>query len=171
MSNDVWVAGKDIYELMYHYVATHHPNLASVDKDIAILMKGKAGSRGGQKVLGTAKKAPPILDVLGKDTYKFILEIAADQWQVLTNTQQGALMDHLLCACRVEEDEKTGDLKCTIASPEVSFFWDELKRNGDWRPRPQQEDGSSMDVEELLGGLSGDGDSDKASPKKKAKKS
>lgn len=152
MSTDIWVAGEEVRSLVEHYIANYHPSLASVDKSIAILFKGSATKRGGQVVLGTAKKAPAILDVLGNDTYRFILEIAADEWKTLTNEQQGALIDHLLCACRVEEDEETGDLKCSIASPEVSFFWDELKRHGDWRPRPQQEDGSSMDVEQILKG-------------------
>lgn len=172
--SDVWEADKAVYDLMLHYVAHHHPALASVDKDIAILMKGKAGKRGGQVVLGSSKKAPAILDVLGKDTYKFVLEIAADEWKTLTNTQQGALMDHLLCACRVEDDEKTGELKCSIASPEVSYFWAELERNGDWRPHPQQENGSSMDLEEVLGALGGgkkDEDGETKGVKKKDKKS
>jgi hypothetical protein len=164
---DVWVAGEEVYKLMQHFVANYHPSLAGYDKDIAILMRGKASKRGGQKVLGTAKKAPPILDVLGKDSYKFILEIAADEWQTLTNEQQGALMDHLLCACRAEEDEKTQEMKFSIAAPEVSFYWDELKRHGDWRPRPQQEEGSSMDVEDLLGGLGGE---EKKAAKKGSKK-
>ena len=61
-----------------------------------------------------------------------------------------ALLDHILCACKVEEDEKTGDIKYRIAAPEVSFFWDELKRHGDWRPLPQQEAGDSMNVESVL---------------------
>ncbi|MCX6602493.1 MAG: hypothetical protein NTV52_02735, partial [Acidobacteria bacterium] len=64
--------------------------------------------------------------------------------------------DHLLCACKVEEDEKTGDLKFSIATPEVSFFWDELKRHGDWRTRPQQEAGDSTNVEGVLGMMAGE---------------
>jgi len=158
--SDVWEAGKDVMAVVQHYIANHHPTLASVDKDIAVLFKEKATKRGGQVVLGTSKKAPHILDILGrKDTnFKFIIEIAADEWATLTNAQQGALIDHLLCACRVEIDEETAELKCSIASPDVAFFWDELKRHGDWRTRPQQEEGSSADVEELLGLVSGSGE-------------
>lgn len=152
MSNDVWEAGKDVMDVVRHYIANYHPTLASVDKDIAVLFRTKASKKGGQVVLGSSRKAPSILEVLGKDTYKFILEIASDEWALLSNTQQGALIDHLLCACKVEEDEKSGDLKFSIAPPDVQFYWGELERNGDWRPRPQQEDGASMDLEEMIGG-------------------
>jgi hypothetical protein len=152
MSNDIWEAGKDVMDIVHHYIANHHPNLALVDDDIAVLFRTKATKRGGQVVLGSSKKAPAILDVLGKDSYKFILEIASSEWKLLSNTQQGALIDHLLCACRVEEDPKSGDVKYSVAPPDVQFYWGELERNGDWRPRPQQEAGASMDIEEMIGG-------------------
>ena len=119
--------------------------------------RGKASKTGGQVVLGKSRKASAIFKVLGKADYKFILEIAGDEWGKLGNEQRSALIDHLLCACKVEEDEKTGDIKCSIAAPEVSFFWDELKRHGDWRPRPQQEAGDNMNVEGVLD-LMGDDD-------------
>jgi hypothetical protein len=152
MSNDVWEAGKDVMDIVHNHIAKYHPNLAMVDGDIAVLFRTKASKKGGQVILGSSKKAPAILDVLGKDTYKFILEIASDEWTLLSNTQQGALIDHLLCACRVDEDPKSGEAKFSIAPPDVQFYWGELERNGDWRPRPQQEAGASMDIEEMIGG-------------------
>jgi hypothetical protein len=136
---------------MKYHVANNHPSLASVDKDIAILFRSKAAKRGGQVILGTSRKAPPILDVLGKGDYKFILEIGSDEWALLSEAQKSALIDHLLCACKVEEDPKSGELKFSIAPPDVQFYWDELSRHGDWRPRPQQEAGASMDLEEMIG--------------------
>lgn len=152
--SDSWEAGKDVMDIIHHYIKNYHPSLAGVDDEIAVIFRGKASKRGGQAILGTSKKAPSILDVLGKGKYKFVLEIAADEWQVLSNSQQGALIDHLLCACKVEEDPESGDIKYSIAPPDVQFYWGELERNGDWRPRPQQEDGASMDVEEMLRGAS-----------------
>jgi len=169
MSNDVWEAGKDVKDLVLHYIANHHPSLASCDTQIAVLFRTKAAKKGGQAMLGSSKRAPAILDVLGKDTYKFILEIAADEWNLLSNPQQGALIDHLLCACRAVEDEETGELKYSIASPDVQFYWDELTRHGDWRPRPQQEAGASLDIEEMLGGKEENKPVD-SSPVKKGKK-
>ena len=138
MSMDTWEAGTDVWKLVQHHISHNHPNLALVDKEIAVIFRAKASKSGGQVVLGKAD-------------YKFILEIAGDEWGKMGDPQRSALIDHLLCACKVEEDEKTGDLKFSIASPEVSFFWDELKRHGDWRTRPQQEAGDSTNVEGVLG--------------------
>lgn len=153
-NSDVWKADADIVALVQKLIANYHPALALVDKNIAIIMKAKAAKSGAQKVLGVARKSPPILDVLGDGEYEFILELAADEWQTLTNNQREALLDHLLCSCKCEEEEGTGEVKCSIAKPDVSFFYDELKRHGDWRPRPQEEEGPAMDIETILVGSS-----------------
>jgi hypothetical protein len=158
---DTWEAGKDEYAIMQDLISKNHPHLALVDKEIAIIFREKASKSGGQVVLGKSRKAGNLFKVLGKADYKFIVEVAADEWQRLADYQRVALIDHLLCACKVTEDEKTGDLKFSLASPEVSFFWEELKRHGDWRPRPQQEEGDSTNVEGVLGMMGGDTDDEK----------
>jgi hypothetical protein len=113
----------------------HHPDLILVEGEIAVVFREKATKRGGRVVLGNAKKAPGLLGVLGETPYKFVLEIAADEWSGLTNKEKTALVDHMLCACGVEENPQTGNMKCFIRSPDVAYFWDELDRHGDWRPR------------------------------------
>ncbi|MFZ4600009.1 MAG: putative metallopeptidase, partial [Terrimicrobiaceae bacterium] len=127
-NNDSWKADADTILLMQQTIAKWHPTLALVDKNIAVVMRAKAAKSGGDPVLGVARKAPPILSVLTDGEYEFILEIAADEWQTLTNNQREALMDHLLSHCKVEEEEGTGDVKCSINKPDVFFFYDELKR-------------------------------------------
>lgn len=151
---DMWEADADVIAMLQKLIANYHPTLALIDKNIAVVMKAKASKSGGIPVLGKASRAPAILGVLGKDDYEFVLMIAADEWQTLTNTQREALLDHLLCSCKCEEVEGSGDVKCSIATPDVSFFYDELKRHGDWRPRPQEDaPGGAMDVEaKILGG-------------------
>lgn len=150
-SSDMWEADADVIALVQHWIANHHPKLALIDKNIAVIMKAKASKSGGVPVLGKARRSPAILDVLGKGEYEFILEIAADEWQTLTNTQRDALVDHLLCSLQCEEEEGTGEVKCSIREPDVSFFYDELKRHGDWRPRPQEEEpGGAIDVESKI---------------------
>lgn len=146
-NNDSWKADQDTILLMQNCIAKWHPSLALVDKQIAVVMRAKAAKSGGFPVLGTARKAPPILSVLTDGDYEFVFEIAADEWQTLSNDQREALMDHLLCSCKVEEEEGTGEVKCSITKPDVFFFYDELKRHGDWRPRRQEEEGPSIDVE------------------------
>lgn len=170
MAVDMWEAGKDVWAIAQDLISKYHSNLALVDKEIAIIFRGKASKSGGQVVLGTSKKASPLFKVLGKGEYKFIIEIAGDEWQTLSDEQRVALMDHLLCACKVEEDEKSGDVKFSIASPEVSFFWDELKRHGDWRTRPQQEDANAMNVESVISMVSDDGGGDEQAKADKGSK-
>lgn len=150
MATDMWEAGSDVWAIAQDLISKHHPNLALVDKEIAVIFRGKATKSGGQVVLGRSRKANALFKVLGKNDYKFILEIAGDEWGHLSDDQHIALIDHLLCACHVEEDEKSGEVKCSIASPEVSFFWEELKRHGDWRPRPQQNQPNAMNVESVI---------------------
>jgi len=132
-------AEQDIYDLMKDVVANFHPDLALVVDEIAIVVKEKASKAGGKPVLGKASKASELFGVLTDSNYKFILEIAGDEWLNLTNRQRKALLDSLLCACRAEEDPEDGSIKCQIAPPDVSYFYDELDRWGDWKPRPESE--------------------------------
>jgi hypothetical protein len=151
-NSDVWKADADVLHLMQQCIAKWHPTLALVDKNIAVIMRAKAAKAGGQPVLGVARKAPPILGVLGDGEYEFVLEIAADEWQSLTDNQRTALMDHLLCSCKCEEEEGTGEVKCSVVKPDVFFHYEELKRHGDWRPRRQEDEGPAIDVEaKILG--------------------
>lgn len=153
-------AEPDVVDMMKDLVAKYHPDLAIVVDEIAIVFREKAGKAGGKVVLGKSKKATPLLGVLGDTDYKFILELAGDEWQNLTTRQRNALLDHLLCACRADDED--GEIKYYIAPPDVSFYWDELDRWGDWRPRPEGEgpDGPSP-VEEVFG-KKGDDDEDGA---------
>lgn len=128
-------ADPDIVDRVKELIGKHHPDLALVVDEIAVIFREKAAQKGGRPVLGKASKASPLIGVLGDTDYKFIIELAADSWLELTSRQQSALLDHLLCSCRAEEED--GNLKFSIAPPDVSFFWDELDRWGDWRPRPE----------------------------------
>jgi hypothetical protein len=145
--SSIYKAESDVVDMVKELVGQHHPDLALVVDEIAVVFREKAASRGGRAVLGKSAKASPLIGVLGNTDYKFIIELGGDTWLELTNRQRKALLDHLLCACRAEEDD--GDVKYSIAPPDVSFFWDELDRWGDWRPRPDGEgpDGPSPVVQ------------------------
>lgn len=142
-------AEQEVYDLMKEVVANYHPDLALVVDEIAIVFKEKASKSGGKITLGKASKASPLFGVLGDIEYKFIITLAADEWLNLSNRQRQALLDSMLCACRAEEDDK-GNLQCSIALPDVSYFYDELDRWGDWRPRPP-EDGPESPLERIFG--------------------
>lgn len=151
MAVQIWKAEKDIVATMNDLIKQHHPDLVMVMDEIALIFREKAGKAGGQVVLGKSKKASPLFGVLGDTDYKFIIELAADEWDGLTSKQKQALIDHHLCACRTEEDPKSGDLKCFIAPADVSMYFDELDRWGDWRPRPDDEERGPSVVEEMFG--------------------
>jgi len=135
---DLHEASDHTYEIMRDLIKQYHPDLASVDKEIAIVMREKAGKSGGQVVLGKTKKAPGLLGVLGPVDYKFIIELAGDEWNNLTDKQRVALMDHHLCACSVDIDEVSGEIKCSLRAPDFVGFRDELERHGIWRSPPQE---------------------------------
>lgn len=146
---DQFEAGDEVYDLMRQMIANFHPDLASVDKEIAIIMRSKAGKSGGQVVLGKTRKAPSLLGVLGPKDYKFIIELAGDEWTNLTDKQREALMDHHLCACNVEIDDVSGEIKCQVMSPDFIGFRGELERHGIWRTAPAQ-DGETPDDSDVV---------------------
>ena len=149
MAVDIWIASKDVYDVAKALIAKYHTHLAVIEDEIAIVFREKASKSGGRVVLGKSKKAPNIISVLGSKSYKFVLELAADEWQSLNGKQQTALLDHLLCYCGGEEDEKTGGMKWLLRSPELSFFEDELSRHGNWRPSEKTEEEQTA-LDELI---------------------
>ena len=145
--SSIYKADPDVVDMVKDLIAKNHPDLVLVVDEIAVVFREKAAQRGGRAVLGKSAKASPLIGVLGDTDYKFVLELGGDSWLELTSRQRNALLDHLLCSCLSVEDD--GKLKFSIAPPDVSFFWDELDRWGDWRPRPEGEgpDGPSPVVD------------------------
>lgn len=127
-------------QIMQDLIGDHHPDLALIDDKIVILFREKAVKKGGQVILGNTKKGPPLLPILSekKYSYYFIIELAADEWQTLDNTQKQALVDHHLYSMKVEEDEKSGGVKCSIKPYDFAGYREEFERWGMWRPMPDE---------------------------------
>lgn len=128
-----WKAEKIDQELVDLVVANHHPKLVDILKEIQIVFKEKAGKTGGKYNLGKCIKAPGILTVLGDKEYQFILEIGYDLWSSLDQKHQKALIDHLLCHIVAEENGQNGEMTYTMRTPDVSYFSEEIDRNGNWK--------------------------------------
>lgn len=137
---DIWLAGNDVLTEVKSLLREHHPQLLPIQDEIAVIFREKGSKRGGKVSLGATKKAPQILSVLGQTDYKFVIELAADEWQSLTTPEKTALLDHHLCACGQREVEQTGEMKYFVEPPDVAFFWDELDRHGAWRAKPEEDD-------------------------------
>lgn len=147
---DIWKAGDDVMKRMQRLIANHHPHLALIEDEIGVIFREKASEVAGVIILGKTKKAPPILSVLTdkKFTYKFIIELGADEWQNLSNPQQDALLDHHLCSMAVEEDANSGAIKCQIRPPDFVGYKGEVERHGMWRP---YDDDTLSAVEKMFG--------------------
>ena len=131
---DVWEADKSLYDTVKELIANHHTDLVDVEDEIAIIFREKASKTGDGRVhLGKSRKAPPLLGVLTTTDYKFVIELAGDEWNSLNNKERLALLDHHLCACRVEKDQTTGEIKKCWIQPPVGFYREEVERHGWWR--------------------------------------
>lgn len=130
---DMWRAGDEVAASVRDLIAKYHPHLAMHDDEIVVLFKEKASVVGDMVVLGKTSKASPILALLADKAYKFVITLAADEWQRLSDKKRLALLDHHLCACMAEEDVATGKSKFWVQPPEVGFFQAELERHGFWR--------------------------------------
>ena len=151
MAVEYWKAKKDIMDAVLALVGQNHPDLALVSSEIVVVFREKASKAGGTVVLGASKKATALANALANADYKFILELAADQWEELDSTKREALLDHLLCGCRVEEDPKSGKVKYFIAKPDVMAYHDNVERYGMWFPRGEDDDAGPSPVDEVFG--------------------
>ena len=145
---DFWKANKEIHEKVLELIGANHPDLALISDEIVVVFREKAGKSGGQVVLGNSKKVSALANALGNTDYKFILEVAADQWEnELTSKQREALLDHLLTGCRCEEDPISGGFKLTVARPDIMAFRENVERYGMWFPVEEE---SPSPVEEMF---------------------
>lgn len=146
--SDKWKAGPEIQEQINTLIGNAHPHLADIMNDIVVIFKEKCSRKGGIPILGKTSKAPAILSVLGEHTYEFVIELGADCWNNLNGEQRTALLDHQLCFIGGEEDEKSGEMKYFLSTPDVYYFSEEINRNGNWRAdilpdgEPEAEEGT-----------------------------
>lgn len=148
---DLTRADDDVMKTLKALIGQHHPHLADVADQIAVLFREKAGKVGDVVVAGKTMKAPGILKTLGDQDYAFIIELAYDYWTKLSDKQKTALLDHHLCACAAEENEETGEMRFFVATPDVSFFAEEIQRHGFWRAKGSVADDDRNAILELFG--------------------
>jgi len=133
---EFWKASDEIHKMVRDLIGQNHPDLATIAGDIIVVFREKARKSGGQTVYGTVNRASSISNALLNEDHKFILVVGADQWEnTLTGRQKEALLDYLLCACRADEDQSTGDVKIHIARPDFVAFRENIERYGIWYPK------------------------------------
>jgi len=127
-------------------IPTHHPELAGAR--IAYLFMDQTPKKGGRELAGKASK------VSGRWAFMteldFVLEVAEEKWNEMSESQRQALVDHLLECCTGEEQED-GSLKYSIREPDVHEFSTILQRHGAWNETLQGfcQVAQQVDLEEL----------------------
>jgi len=149
---DYWKASDEIGKTVQDLIGQNHPDLALIADEIVVVFREKAGKSGGQVILGRSSRASALANALANQSYKFIIEVAADMWEhELGSKQREALLDHLLCSCRCEEDPKSGDMKCSIAAPDIMAYRENVERYGMWFPQEEDAPPEEQPLDELLG--------------------
>jgi len=145
-----WKAGPDVMKKVKSLIAKYHPHLALVEDEIVVVFREKAVEKSGKVLMGNTSKATPLLEVLTdkKFGYRFIVELGADVWQnELDDRQQLALLDHHLCAMKVEDDGQ-GGRKYSLRPPDFVGYKEEVERWGMWRP---MDDDTLSIIEQMFG--------------------
>jgi hypothetical protein len=124
----VYSSAESVESIAGGLIPNYHPELATAR--IMYVFVSEASQKGGRDVLGKARKLAGLQEwALEKD---FIVEVALDKWNELSEPQRTALTDHLLERCFGEEDEKTSEMKWTLREPDVQEFSTILERHGAW---------------------------------------
>jgi hypothetical protein len=124
----VYGSAEDVEKIANKLLPTYHPELATAR--IQYVFVDEASKKNGQPVLGKARRVSGVLEfLLAKD---FLVEIALDEWNKASDRQREALVDHLLESCTGIEDDKTGELKWAMRTPDVQEFTSILHRHGAW---------------------------------------
>lgn len=125
-------------------IRKHHAHLEECE--VRFVFRSEAAKRGGQTVLGDAKKVSglnsffahrlmenyplPTEAQLTAPTF-FAIVVAKDLWDLVGKTEHEALVDSLLCRCRTQES--ANGLRLTLAAPEAQEFAEVVARHGMWR--------------------------------------
>jgi len=124
----IYSEAEDVAQIASGLIPNFHPELA--EARISYVYVDKASNKGGRALYGKVKKFSGYFEwALERD---FVVEVAADLWQELSDPQKTALVDHLLEHVTGEEDEKTGVMNWLTREPDVQEFSSILNRHGAW---------------------------------------
>ena len=125
-------------------IPKHHLHLNRHDVVIKYVFRDPAAKSKGSLVYGKARKVTGLSAFLvglehadrvetGELVEFFVIEVAHEPWQSLTDRQKQALVDHELCHLDVELTDK-GETKLVTRGHDLEEFNEVVKRHGLWRP-------------------------------------
>lgn len=119
--------GEDVQNLLRDLIRECHTDL--VNAKIALLYKNKEIKKKGDRVVfAKVSKAGPILKAL--TDYDYVIVIPYPTWKDLAELEKKMVLDHELCHCLVDEDEKTGDTKYMLIDHDFNEFGVIIRRYG-----------------------------------------
>lgn len=123
-----YYAAETVESIAGGLIPNYHAELAGAR--IMFTFVSEASKKNGKEVLGTSKKLSGFNEwALEAD---FVILVAQDKWNELTENQRMALVDHLLERCTGEEDENSGEMRWKMRDPDVQEFSTILHRHGAW---------------------------------------
>jgi len=119
-----------VSEIAKRLIPKYHSELATAR--IRYVFVDKGGKKGGKAVFGKARRISGVLEFMLE--LDFLVEVALDSWNDLSDTRRSALVDHLLSRCWGEEseDDPGAGMVWSIKEPDVSEFADIIQRHGAW---------------------------------------
>jgi len=105
--SDYFEVDQEVLDIAQAIIQQYKPKLAAAK--IIFVFREEAPRKNGQITLGQASKvAPKFRPHLDAD---FLIWLAFDRWQDLTDKQRRALVHHELCHCDYDEVEETARMK------------------------------------------------------------
>jgi hypothetical protein len=145
---EIWKANEEVHDLMRELVGKYHPDLALVVDEIIVVFTEKGNKA---VVQGSASRVSPWMNLFGGTSYKFMIVLPADKWEnEMTSKEREILLNHHLFSCRAEEDPNSGDIKCSMAKPDVIAFAENVEIYGQaamFSPK-QEEENKDQDSDE-----------------------
>lgn len=143
-----WIEAPEVRDIAARLIPRYHSHLLSWAEEIRYVFRNEAQVSKGRTVWGKAHKiaglpcylatnAPGDLnafdDVPPPPADMFVMEIAADIWERLTDKQKEALVDHELMHFTIEMDDNVGLVR-GIRGHDVEEFREVVERHGAWKP-------------------------------------
>lgn len=117
----------EVNDIVEQYLK-YHPEL--IGAKIGCIFKEKASTSDGVPIVGKIRKAPKSLTPLMREDYDYIIEVGADAWMELDNSQREAWVDHIMEHAYGEENSQTGEMSWKLRQPEVKAFPCIINRHG-----------------------------------------
>lgn len=128
---DFYWATEAVGPLGADLIERHHQHLRGIR--IEYVWRSPAALRGGKVTLGKARKITGLNALLaghGQTAVEFfVIELAAEEWEMLTAHQRAALVDHELNHCFVDAEGKL-----SLVPHDVEEFGVIVRRYGTWSP-------------------------------------